>query len=372
MIISRTPFRVSFFGGGTDYPAWYREHGGQVLGTAINKYCYITCRYLPPFFEHKYRVVYSRIEDRQSIDEIVHPAAREVLRYLDIEQGIEIHHDGDLPARSGIGSSSSFTVGLLNAAYALKGRMVAKGALAKEAIYIEQDRLRETVGSQDQVFAAYGGLNHIAFLPNDEVTVTPLTLKTENSREFAFRFMLFFTGIKRTASNVAQKYAGSFADKERSMKTISSMVDEATTILRNEHDLGGFGKLMHEGWRLKRGLDSAVSNSEIDELYSEAVQAGALGGKLIGAGGGGFIVLFVSPRDHGRVRERLARLIHVPVKFDYSGSRIIFFDPEEDFSEHARRRDLVPVEAFREAANIVDASVHAEDSEDRKCGKEPS
>ena len=200
MIISRTPFRISFFGGGTDYPAWYRQHGGAVLAATINKYCYLTCRYLPPFFEHRIRVVYSKIENCQRPGEIAHPSARETLLFLKMDRGIEIHHDGDLPGRSGMGSSSSFTVGLLNALHALEGRAVGKKQLATESIHIEQDVLKETVGSQDQVCAAYGGVNRISFLQNGGFTVQPMTLTQERLAELNSHLMLFYTGIKRTAS----------------------------------------------------------------------------------------------------------------------------------------------------------------------------
>ena len=224
MIISRTPFRISFFGGGTDYPAWYREHGGVVLGTTIDKYCYITCRYLPPFFEHKIRIVYSKIENCQSIGEIVHPAVREILRYLKIERGVEIHHDGDLPAKSGMGSSSSFVVGLLHALYALKGYMAGKEQLAKESIYIEQECMRETVGSQDQVLAAYGGFNHITFLASGDISVKPMVLSRDRVSELNSCLMLVFTGLSRTASDVAESYVQTIGAKERQLRTMSDMV----------------------------------------------------------------------------------------------------------------------------------------------------
>lgn len=206
MVISRTPFRLSFFGGGTDYPAWYTQHGGEVLATTINKYCYLNCRYLPPFFEHRFRIVYSKIESCQTLDEIKHPSVREILRYLEIQRGVEIHHDGDLPARSGMGSSSAFTVGLLHALYALKGYIPSKPHLAKESIYLEQTVLQENVGSQDQVLAAYGGLNHVTFLPNNEIVVAPVTLSQSRIHELNAHLMLFYTGIRRTASDVAHSY----------------------------------------------------------------------------------------------------------------------------------------------------------------------
>ena len=200
MIVSRTPFRISFFGGGTDYPGWYREHGGAVLATTIDKYCYLTCRYLPPFFEHRYRIVYSAIENVQQIDDIRHPAAREVLRLMSISRGIEIHHDGDLPARSGMSTSSAFTVGLLHALHSLQGNIVSKQQLATEGIHIEQDILKETVGSQDQVMAAHGGFNHVTFHPNGEISVRPMTLPRERIASLQAHLMLFYTGIRRTAS----------------------------------------------------------------------------------------------------------------------------------------------------------------------------
>jgi len=351
MIISRTPYRISFFGGGTDYPAWYRQHSGQVLGATINKYCHITCRYLPPFFEHRYRVVYSKSESQMRVEDIEHPAVREVLKYLKIEQGVEIHHDGDLPARSGIGSSSSFAVGMLNAVYALKGVMQSRNDLAREAIAIEQDVLRETVGSQDQVFAAYGGLNHIEFLTNDEIVVTPLTLPAERLRDLNSHLMLFFTGISRTASVIARTYVEDLGAKEKQLRRLSAMVDEGLSILRDGGDLARFGRLLDEGWQAKRSIDDRISTAHVDELYAAALEAGALGGKLLGAGGGGFLMLFVPPAAQARVRERLGRLIHGPVKVDFSGSRIIFYEPADDYAEENRERARRTIAPFTDASH---------------------
>lgn len=349
MIISRTPYRISFFGGGTDYPSWYRLHGGQVIATTINKYCYISARYLPPFFDHNFRVVYSRIENCRTIDEIQHPAVRECLRYLNLEQGLEIHHDGDLPARSGLGSSSSFVVGLLHALHALKGTIPTKEQLAREAIYMEQARLRETVGSQDQVLAAHGGCHRIEFLPNDEIRITPLTLHRDRLDELNAHLMLFFTGIKRTATTIARSYVDDVASIERQLRTMSSMVEEGFQILARGTDLAAFGRLLHDGWLAKRSLSPQVSNSAVDDIYEEAVSAGAIGGKLIGAGGGGFMLLFARPSDHERIKERLRNLVHVPFRFEHSGSRIIFFDPGEDYSALARLRLTKPLETFQDA-----------------------
>lgn len=348
MIISRTPFRISFFGGGTDYPAWYRKHGGAVLATTIDKYCYITCRNLPPFFEHRYCVIYSKMEYCQTLDEIAHPSVREVLRYLNYERGVEIHHDGDLPARSGMGSSSAFTVGLLHALYALKGQIVSKQQLATESIHVEQDLLRETVGSQDQVLAAYGGLNHINFLPNGEVAVRPVTIAPERMRELNSHLMLFYTGIKRTASNIAESYVNGIEERKRQLRIIKELVEESVSILNSNQDINGFGHLLHEAWQAKRSLSSTVSNPEVDHLFESAMSAGAIGGKLTGAGGGGFLLLFVPPESQERVKEKLNKLIHVPIKFEFSGSQIIFFDREQDYSAEEKARAGQAVEAFHE------------------------
>jgi D-glycero-alpha-D-manno-heptose-7-phosphate kinase len=348
MIISRTPFRISFFGGGTDYPAWYRDHGGAVLATTIDKYCYLTCRYLPPFFEHRIRIVYSKIENCHTIDEIQHPAVREVLRYLNVERGVEIHHDGDLPARSGMGSSSSFTVGLLHALHALKGYMPSKRQLATESIYAEQELLKETVGSQDQVSAAYGGFNHITFLRNGEFSIRPVTIGTDRMQELESQLLLFYTGIKRTASNVAESYVNNLDNRKRQLRIMKDMVDESLSILSSNQDIRAFGELLAEAWQLKRGLSSKVSNPEIDEMYQLARSAGAIGGKLAGAGGGGFMLLFVPPEKQRNVIETINKLIHGPFKFEFSGSQIIFFDPEEDYTDVERARSTQPIQVFRE------------------------
>jgi D-glycero-alpha-D-manno-heptose-7-phosphate kinase len=348
MVISRTPFRISFFGGGTDYPAWYRQHGGCVLAATIDKYCYLTCRFLPPFFEHRLRVVYSKIESVQSVDEITHPSVRETLKYLKFDRGLEVHHDGDLPGRSGMGSSSSFTVGLLHALHALNGRIMGKEELAKESIHIEQDILKETVGSQDQVCAAYGGLNYINFNTNGDVSVRPLTVTDERVRELNSNLMLCYTGIKRTASDVASSYVTSLEARNAQLERMKVMVTQGVEILNGKTDLAEFGNLLHEAWEAKRSISNRISNADVDELYKQAREAGALGGKLLGAGGGGFIVLFVPPAKQTKVRQRLARLIHVPFEFEYSGSQIIFFDRGEDYSRQDRERANHPIEAFRE------------------------
>lgn len=350
MIISRTPFRISFFGGGTDYPAWYEEHGGAVLATTIDKYCYLTCRFLPPFFEHSLRVVYSKVEICQHREEITHPVVREVLTYLNLDRGLEIHHDGDLPARSGIGSSSTFTVGLLHALYALKGHMPSKNQLATESIYIERERLKETVGSQDQVLAAYGGFNNIFFLENGQVDVRPMTLPRERIEDLDSHLMLFYTGIKRTASNIAQSYVNDIKSKEQQFHRFGEMVKEGIAILNNGENLSRFGHLIHDAWTLKRSLGNKVSNSRIEEIYEQAMAAGALGGKVTGAGGGGFLLLFVPPSRQDKVRERLKKLIHVPFNFEYTGSQIVFYDPGRDYlnEENGRRENVIQFEELED------------------------
>jgi D-glycero-alpha-D-manno-heptose-7-phosphate kinase len=352
VVISRTPFRISFFGGGTDYPAWYRQHGGAVLATTIDKYCYLTCRYLPPFFEHRIRVVYSKMEMVRTVKEISHPAVREPLRFMKINRGIEIHHDGDLPARSGMGSSSAFTVGILHALHALKGRMPGKEQLAREAIHVEQDRLKEMVGSQDQILAAYGGFNQVDFFVNGAFTVRPMILSAKRMRQLGSHLMLFYTGIKRTASDVASSFVNNLHNKESHIKTMRSLVDEAVSILSSNANIREFGHLMNENWKLKRGLSSKISNPMVEQCYEGALSAGALGGKLTGAGGGGFLLLFVPPNRKAAVRQILDKLIHVPFRFEFSGSQIIFNDPDQNYTVEERFRARQTVGDFRELADI--------------------
>ena len=274
------------------------------------------------------------------MDEIAHPAVREVLRHLEIDRGLEIHHDGDLPARSGMGSSSSFTVGLLHALHALKGYMPSKRQLALEGIDIEQEKIKETVGSQDQVLAAYGGFNHVVFAQSGEITVRPVTLSTDRLQELNAHLMLFYTGIERTASNIAETYVADVETKKSQLRIIKHLVEEGLAILNNGNDIAAFGSLLHEGWQVKRGLSVNVSNSHVDELYEHALANGALGGKLLGAGGGGFMLLFVPPGKQSRVREALKKFICVPFHFEFAGSQVIFFEPERDYSVEDKARSL--------------------------------
>lgn len=353
MIISRTPFRVSFFGGGTDYPGWYREHGGQVLSTAIDKYCYITLRRLPPFFEHNLRLVYSKIEMCNTLDEVRHPAIRETLRFLNFDSNLEIHHDGDLPARSGMGSSSSFTVGLLHALYALRGVMPTKNQLARESIHIEQDLIKETVGSQDQCAAAHGGFNHIVFHRDGEIEVRPLTLSASRLEELSSHLMLFYTGIMRTASDVADTYVENLGAKETLLNKMHGMVDQGIRILQGNRCICSFGELLNEAWEAKRDLSSNISNGVVDDIYCRAQENGAIGGKLIGAGGGGFLMLFVPPSAQARVREALCELLHVPFNFNRNGSQVIFYEPQsEDYRHSVRDRQKRCIQGFRELGKL--------------------
>ena len=329
MIISRTPHRISFFGGGTDYPEYYLRHGGKVLGISVDKYCYLSIRRLPSFFDHKYRIVYSKIENVFNVGEIIHPSVRETLRYLGVDYGVSIHYDGDIPARSGMGSSSAFTVGLLHGMCALDGKMITKHKLTKETIHIEQNLIKECVGSQDQAFAAYGGLNLISFLTNGEIVVEPIIMKPEKLNNFEKKFMLFFTGTSRIASEVACDKIKNLTKNENNLLQMKSIVEEAYEILVSPNrNLNEFGELMNETWRLKKTLSDKVTNSEIDELYEIALKNGAVGGKLLGAGGGGFIVFYVETENQPKVRHALNNYLHVPFKFDFDGSKIIVYQPD--------------------------------------------
>lgn len=331
MIITRTPFRISFFGGGTDYPVWYENNGGAVISTSINKYCYITCRYLPPFFEHRHRIIWTKVESVRNIEEIQHLAVRAGLKFFNIQDGVEIHHDGDLPARTGIGSSSSFTVGLLHALHALKGQIISKRQLALEAIHIEQDILKENVGCQDQAIAAFGGFNKIEFGGPQKITVHPITLATERLNSFQDHLMLFFTGFSRYASEIAAEQIKNTPNKTTELKVLKGMVEEAMKILNGNGPLDDFGRLLDESWKIKKSLSSQISNSRIDEIYAAAKEAGAFGGKLLGAGGGGFVLFFVKPELQPKVKEKLENLLYVPVKFENLGTQLIYYGQESNF-----------------------------------------
>ena len=331
MIITRTPFRISFFGGGTDYPVWYRDNGGSVLSTTINRYCHISCRYLPPFFNFKYLLRYYLREEAQDISEIKHPSIRECLKFLKINKGIEMVHPGDVPARSGIGSSSAFTVGLLNALYALTGKMITKRQLALRAINVEQNLLKENVGSQDQVAAAFGGFNKIELGGDNEFFVHPITISQEKIDYLQRCLMFFFTGLSRNASTIAGEQIKNTVQKNKELKDMRNMVDDAINVLDGNIDnYNDFGKLLHETWKIKRSLSSAVSSSKIDEIYRVAQNAGAIGGKICGAGGGGFMLLFAPPEVQPKIKERLKGLVYVPIYFEKLGSHVVLYSTQDE------------------------------------------
>ena len=328
MIITKTPYRISFFGGGTDHPSWFRENHGKVLSTTFNKYCYISVRYLPPFFGHKYRVVYSKIESVNNIDEIIHPSIRESLQYFKCTQGLEIHHDGDLPARSGLGSSSSFTVGLVNAMNTLKGSMGSSEELAKTAIHIEQDMIKENVGSQDQVAAAYGGFNEINFNIDGTFSVNPIIISQDRKVNLNGHLMLFYTGISRFSSEVAKSQLENMKNCHSQMREMHDMVGEGLSILTNENSsLDEFGFLLNDAWKMKSSLSKDITNSGIDDIYDIAIKNGAIGGKLLGAGGGGFILFFAKPEYQNKIKKALSSLTFVPFKFENSGSKVVLYQP---------------------------------------------
>ncbi len=356
MIISRTPFRISFFGGGTDYPGWYRQHGGAVLSTTIDKYCYLSIRHLPPFFEHRFRIVWSKVENVSEVGDIEHPVVRALIGWFGFERGLEVHHVGDLPARSGMGSSSAFTVGLLHAMHALQGRMVGRQELMSEAIYVEQELLGETVGSQDQAAAAHGGFNKITFAPSGQIHVAPVVVRQSRIDELDDHLMLFYTGIVRTASTVASAYVTDLASKRRQLRVLRDLVDESIEVIASDRPIEEFGQLLDEAWAQKRSLGKDVSTSEVDELYARARAAGAIGGKITGAGGGGFLLLFVPPARQAAVAAALDDLVHVPFRFETGGSQILFYSREEDFSAAADARQRQSVRAFREFAPTPTAS----------------
>ena len=327
MIITKTPFRISFFGGGTDYPEHYLEHGGAVLGTSIIKYCYISCRNLPPFFNHKYRIAYSVIENARTISEIQHPAVRGVLNYLKVTNGLEIHHDGDLPARSGLGSSSAFTAGLLNAIYALNEKSISKYNLAMETINIEQNIINEKVGSQDQVLVSMGGLNIINFNQDASISVSPIIIKQDRKKELNEHLLLFFTGTTRDSQTLTEQYE--LGKKTTDLNEMYSMVQQGVEIITNpKRDINDFGHLMHQSWQIKRGLNGQISTEFIDHLYQTAIDNGAIGGKLLGAGGGGFLAIFATPERHNDIKVALSNLVHVPFLFETNGSTICVNEPQ--------------------------------------------
>ena len=336
MIISKTPYRISFFGGGTDYPKWYQLHGGEVLSTSINCHSYITCRFLPGFYSNKYRVAYSQVENVEHSSQIQHPVVRAALKELGLNEGLSIHHDGDLPACSGMGSSSTFTVGLLCALYAYLGIYKSPKALADKAIYLEQKVLKECVGVQDQISTSFGGFNHIKIDADGSYDVKPVIALPEKLKQLQNNLILVFTGQTRFSSDIAHQKVQSFDKKEKELLRMQSMVVDAVSILRSNADLDDFGRLLDEAWHLKRSLSDNVSNSTVDNMYEFGKTHGALGGKLLGAGGGGFMLFYVPADKKEDLVEAFSNKICLNPVFCHQGSQIIY----------ARESALVEFEAM--------------------------
>ncbi len=330
MIISRTPFRISLFGGGTDYPEWYNNYNGCVINATINKYCYITARYLPPFFDYKHRIRYYLHEQANNLEQIKHPSVRETAKYLNIDKGIEIVHNADLPARSGLGSSSTFTVGLLNAFYGLKNYMPTKRELALNAIHIEQNLIKEFVGSQDQTAAAFGGLNRIIFSENNLIDVDPILISEDRLIQLQNNLMLFFTGFARNASDIAKEQIKITLEKTKELNNIFEICSEGFSVLNNKNEsLDTIGELLNEQWIIKRTLTDKITNSNINEIYDAGMEAGAIGGKLLGAGAGGFILFYVPQENQIAVKNVLKTKLFVPFRFENTGSKIIYYSHQD-------------------------------------------
>lgn len=329
MIITKTPFRMSFFGGGTDLEEYFKENCGSVLSTTFDKYCYVNVRHLPRFFEYSTELSYSKTERVNSVNEIQHPAIREAMKMLDMME-IRLTYEADLPARSGLGTSSSFAVGMLNAFYALKGVYADKNKLAKEAIYLERVLCNESGGWQDQIAASYGGFNRINF-SSDGFEVLPLIISPKRKKQLNDNLMMFFTGFTRFSSEVQKiNSLNSSEDKLLILKKMMDLVDEAQSVLTSEkRDLDEFGRLLDITWNLKKGTGNAISTGSIDELYSKGIAAGAIGGKLLGAGGGGFLVFYVPKEKQNEVKEAMKDLLYIPFKFENSGAQVIYYSPEE-------------------------------------------
>lgn len=326
MIITQTPFRMSFFGGGTDFPDFYKEYGGSVISTTFDKYCYVTVRHLPRFFEYTTELSYSKIERVTGLNEIEHPAIREAMKFLDMYE-IRLTYEADLPARSGLGTSSSFAVGMLNAFYALKGKYADKRKLADEAIFLERILCNESGGIQDQIAASFGGFNRINF-SEEGYSVNPIIISPERKKRLNLNLMLFFTGFSRLSSDIQIEAERRLEKKKEQLMEMLKLVDAAEEILTSNSDLDEFGKLLDYTWRLKRGITDKVSTDCIDSYYKKALEAGALGGKLLGAGGGGFLLFYVKKEKQEAVKKALENLLYVPFEFENAGTRVIHYTPE--------------------------------------------
>lgn len=344
MIITRTPYRVSFFGGGSDFPEHYEKYGGAVLSSTINRYSYLHCRILPPFFDHRYRIRYFQTERVGRLEDIQHPSVRECLRFLKYPHPLEILHSGDIPAMSGIGSSSAFTVGLLMALHGLMDHMVTKRELAEQAISVEQNWIGENVGSQDQYAAAFGGFNRIDFGPGRSVRVNPVMVRPEKNDYLQSCLLFCFSGIARFSSDIQFEQAGRLKENRGALNDMAALVDEAQGILNGpEAGLDDFGRLLHTAWEIKRRLSPRVSSPTIDDLYDTARRAGALGGKICGAGGGGFLIFFVPPDKRPAVLAALKRCLIVPIYFENIGAHVIFFSHEEEHLPLSGPKPFFPV-----------------------------
>lgn len=331
MVITKTPYRISFFGGGTDYPQWSQSYGGAILGTTIDKYSYQICRFLPPFFDHKHRVVYSKTELVNDVSEIQHPSVRETIKFLGIQDGIEIHYHGDLPARSGMATSSAFTVGLLNGLSALKGLRKNSKELAEESIYIEQRLIQESVGSQDQTLVSYGGLNFVEFEKTGKINVSPLKVDKVRKNEFLSCLSLFYTGKSRLSEINASRIVEDISQKKEALFEIKSIAHEASSLLSSmkSYPSKELGYLFNRSWELKKLLACGITNPSIDDAYSVALKAGAMGGKILGAGGGGFLLIYSDPDLKPRIIEALKGLLHLPFSFEEAGAQILFQSEDE-------------------------------------------
>ena len=328
MIITKTPFRMSFFGGGTDMESFFREYGGAVLSTTFDKYCYVTVRHLPRFFDYSTELAYSKMERVTDVDDINHPAVRNAMKMLDMHE-IRLTYEADLPARSGLGTSSSFAVGMLNAFQCLKGKYADKRKLADQAIYLERELCQEAGGWQDQIAASFGGMNRIEFNKNGTYDVRPIIIHPDRKLQLNDNLMMFFTGFTRFSSEMQKANQAGYEEKIKQLQQMYALVDEAEAVLEERHsDLDDFGRLLDKTWRLKRQTGRAISTNSIDALYEKGIEAGALGGKLLGAGGGGFLVFYVTPDNKESVMAAMKDLLYVPFKFEDGGTQVIHYAPE--------------------------------------------
>ena len=338
MIITKTPFRMSFFGGGTDMEMYFREYGGAVLSATFDKYCYINVRHLPPFFKYKTELVYSKTERVCTIEEIRHPAIRNAMKMLDMHD-LRLTYEADLPARSGLGTSSSFAVGMLNAFYALKGKYVDKKKLADEAIYLERILCEEAGGWQDQIAASYGGFNKITFY-KDWYEVNPVIISPKRKRILNENLMLFFTGFTRFSADIQSQNQGVLNEKINLLHEMHSLVEEAERILTDDtRKMADFGRLLDYTWKLKKQTGRGISTSEVDEIYKKGINAGALGGKLLGAGGGGFFLFYVEPEFQRLVKNAMDKLLYIPFEFEDSGTRVLYYTAET-YEQGAKKRTI--------------------------------